>query len=183
MRIAYTFVILSIIAVLVLGPRSGSASTEIWDDTVDSCPGDNCSSLRIPGSLLAFGAGVKPWVVNVFGSVGQCIRLDVTSETHDLEMVVIAPDNSVFRNDDRVLGDTRPLVKIDPAPREGWYTVHIASHIGTALTEDFVLLYGRYNHSNHNCTDATAVAAAATPNAKPQGAVEDLIPGGPSSAN
>ena len=75
MRITHTFAILSIIAVLVLGPRSGSAGTEIFDDTVDPCSGDNCSSLRIPGSLLAFNTGVKPWVVNVFSTIGQCLRL------------------------------------------------------------------------------------------------------------
>jgi hypothetical protein len=52
---------LSIIAVLVLGPRLGSTGTEIWDDTPSGCINEeNCSSLRIPGSLLTFGSGVKP---------------------------------------------------------------------------------------------------------------------------
>jgi hypothetical protein len=166
MRITYPFVILSAIAVLVLGPGSGSAGTEIFDDTPSTCTNEpNCDSLRIPGSVFSINGHAKPWVVNIFADDGQCLRLDVISQDTDLRIVAVAPNGQVFQNDDRdPPTDLRPLVTIDPAPRMGYYTVHIAHFDGEAVEADFVLLHGLYNSGNAaNCVPATQPAMTGNP--------------------
>jgi hypothetical protein len=143
------------LATLLLVPLPSSAQTNIFDDTPSSCTGTNCSTLRIPGTLLNFSPSAGNWDINVFSFGGECIRLDVTSQGTDLEMVVVAPNGTVYRNDDRAISDLRPLVKIDPSPNNGWYTVHLARFDGSAVNANFVLLYGRYNSGNVNCSSPT----------------------------
>jgi hypothetical protein len=78
-----------------------------------------------------------------------------------MELVVIAPNGSVYRNDDRNGAlDRRPLVKIGGAPNNGWYTVHVSQWAGAATETNIVLLYGRYNAGNPNCAGPTAPASA-----------------------
>jgi hypothetical protein len=149
---------------LLLVPVLSSAQTNIFDDTASTCTGTNCSTLRLPGTLLNFAPSAGNWDINVFSSGGECVRLDVSSQNTDLEMVVVAPNGTVYRNDDRGGGDLRPLVKIDATPNNGWYTVHLARFDGSAVNANFVLLYGRYNTGNVNCSNPTGgfVAPVAT---------------------
>jgi hypothetical protein len=113
-----------------MGPAVASGQS-IFDDTSGTCTGVNCSSLRIPATVFAFGPSAGTFTIDVFAAAGQCVRLDLISPPHpapDLELVVVAPNGSVFRNDDRNGAlDRRPLVKIGAAPNNGWYTVHVAS--------------------------------------------------------
>jgi hypothetical protein len=143
------------LATLLVVPVLSSAQTNIFDDTPSSCTGIDCSALRIPGTLLSFSPTAGNWDINVFSFGGECIRLDVISQNTDLEMVVVAPNGTVYRVDDRSIFDLRPLVKIDPSPNNGWYTVHLARFDGTAVNANFVLLYGRYNSTNVNCSSPT----------------------------
>ena len=124
----------------------------------------NCSSLRYSGTLLNSGGGVfaRPWIANFAGNTGQCLRFDLlspsgTTSSEDLEIVVVAPNGTVFRNDDRNgASDRRPLVKIDPVPTNGWYTVHVAQFSGAPSNLNFVLLHGVYNSGNPNCSSPTS---------------------------
>jgi hypothetical protein len=73
-----------------------------------------------------------------------------------MELVVIAPNGTVYRNDDRNGAlDRRPLVKIGSAPNNGWYTVRVGQFAGVATETNVVLLYGRYNAGNPNCASPT----------------------------
>jgi hypothetical protein len=155
---------------------SSVSSAQIFDDSVSSCTGGNCSSLRLPGTVLSFGPSANAWVENLFAAPGECVRLDIASQGADLEMTVVAPNGSVFRNDDRAgASDRRPLVKIGSAPNNGWYTVHLARFDGGAVNANFVLLYGRYNGGNPNCLNPTSPFARTGPDAdlaKPDAGVQ-----------
>lgn len=140
---------------LLLTPGLSSAQTNIFDDTVSTSNAINGSSLRIPGTVLSFGPSAGNFDINVFAGAGECVRLDVISQNTDLEMVVVAPNGTVFRNDDRAGGDLRPLIKMNPTSNNGWYTVHLARFDGAAVSTNFVLLYGRYNRDNANCAAPT----------------------------
>jgi hypothetical protein len=146
------------LGVVLVGPTVASAQN-IFDDTVSSCTGANCSSLRIPGTVFSFGPSAGQFVISVFAAPGQCVRLDLISPPHpapDMELVVIAPDGTVFRNDDRNGAlDRRPLVKIGSAPQNGWYTVRVGQFAGVATETNVVLLYGRYPGGNPNCATPT----------------------------
>src|SRR5262249_17190737 len=85
----------------------------------------NCNSRTIEGSVSgASGNLALPWTGEVFASAGECLRLDVlhqppTPFTGDLEMVVVAPNGAVYRNDDQMpvenpLCPLCPLVKVNP---------------------------------------------------------------------
>jgi hypothetical protein len=148
-------ILLGLPAVLMLGARPVSAGPLIFDNSISTCTGNNCSSLTLPGSVLAFGPSAASWVIEAFASPGQCVRLDVTSQDTDLEIVAVAPNGQVFRNDDRSGSDLRPLVKIDPTPNNGWFTVQVQHFNGIAVGANFVLHYARYNTGNPNCASPT----------------------------
>ena len=77
-----------------------------------------------------------------------------------MDMVVVAPNGTVFTNDDRNGAlDRRSLVKIGSAPNNGWYTVHVAQFSGVATETNIVLLYGRYTAGNPNCSAPTPPAS------------------------
>jgi hypothetical protein len=113
--------------------------------------------------VFAFGPSAGTFTIDVFAGAGQCVRLDLISPPHptpDMELVVVAPNGTVFRNDDRNGAlDRRPLVKIASAPNNGWYTVHVAQFAGAATETNIVLLYGRYNNGNPNCAAPTLPAS------------------------
>jgi hypothetical protein len=150
---------LFVVLCVVLVGTTIALGSNLFDDTVSTCTGTNCSSLRIPGTVFAFGPSAGQFVLSVFASPGQCVRLDLISPptpAPDMEMVVIAPNGTVFRNDDRNGAfDRRPLVKIASAPSNGWYTVQVGQFAGTATETNIVLLYGRYPFGNPNCATPT----------------------------
>jgi hypothetical protein len=146
------------LGVVLVGPTVASGQN-IFDDTSSTCITANCSSLRIPGTVFAFGPSAGQFVISVFATPGQCVRLDLISPPHpapDMELVVIAPNGTVYRNDDRNGAlDRRPLVKIGSAPNNGWYTVRVGQFAGVATETNVVLMYGRYNAGNPNCATPT----------------------------
>lgn len=147
----------AVAAALLFSVGSVSAGTEIFDDTVATCTGTNCSSLRIPGTIFShLGGAPKPWVAQFFSGGSDCMRLDVTNQDENLEIVAISPAGAVYKNDNRVPGDDRPLVKIAAPNNNGWYTVQISTFNGAQSVEpNFVLRYGRYEAGNPNCANPT----------------------------
>jgi hypothetical protein len=111
-------------------------------------------STTILGTTFGFGPSAMPWVAEVFASNGQCLRLAVTNQATDLEMVVVAPNGTVYRDDDSG-GNLRPLVKIPNTPNNGWYTVRINHFGGNAVSSNFTLLYQRLSQNNAACLPST----------------------------
>ena len=130
-------------------------ATNLFDPSVSGSGVINNSAIQLDGSILSFGPSAGAWTVDVFAGVGECIRLAVTAQAADLELTVIAPNGTVYRNDDGG-GSLRPLVKIASAPNNGWYTVHASSFSGAPVEGNFTLLYGRYSAGNANCGTPTS---------------------------
>lgn len=149
---------LSKVGLLSVGILSASAmsaaATQMFDASVSSCGTTNCSAVVFGGTLAGNGTSSGPWTAEIFGGANECLRLDVTAQGVDLEIVAVAPNGAVFRNDDRP-GSLLPLVKINGA-QNGWYTVSINHFAGAISQSNFNLAFGRYNLNNPNCASPTA---------------------------
>lgn len=148
-------------AAVLLGLPAVGGATEIYDPSVSTCTGADCSSVVIGGTVTNPANNNHPWVIETFAAIGECLRLRVLSEAADLEMTVTAPNGTVFRNDDGGLAPC-PLCSLVKfvAPNRGWYTVQISHFGGTPTYSDLELAYGRYNGGNPNCAGPTPPAAA-----------------------
>ena len=131
-----------------------ASSSELYDPTISGCGTVNCSSESISGRVIPGRQTVVPFTIALAGPENTCVRLDVVSETLDLEMVVAGPDATVWRNDDRVSGDLRPLIKFN-TPAQGFYTVNITNYSATPQAGFFTLRYGVYTKPNQNCSPQT----------------------------
>jgi hypothetical protein len=139
---------------------AGTAHASLLTDlTEDTCTANNCGSELLSGTVVRYiGTFAYPWVAQAVGVTGNCLRFEVISQTQDLEMTVVAPNGNVYRNDDQV-GNDRPLVKINPAPNTGLYTIHISSFNGNPIDSNFQLRWNRYNGGNPNCASPTPASA------------------------
>src|SRR5690348_59180 len=88
-----------------------SYATEIFDTSFSSCTGINCSSVLLGGVVNAFANTPKAWTAEIRATAGRCLRLDVTQQQADLEIVAVAPNGSIYRNDDT--NGLLPVVKIN----------------------------------------------------------------------
>ena len=124
----------------------------------NTCTGINCSARIVQGTVTQFGPSAQPWVAEVFSPAGRCLRLAVTTEPTDLEMVVRAPNGQVFRSDDGGVAPCPlcPVVKIGNTPNNGWYTVSIGHFAGNPVSANFTMLYSTYPVGNPNCALPTA---------------------------
>ncbi len=147
-------------AVPVKGPAQ---ATEIYDPSFASCTGTNCSSIVLGGIVNAFANTPKPWTAEIRATAGRCLRLDVIAQQADLEIVAVAPNGSVYRNDDT--NGLMPVVKINNTAT-GFYTVQIAQYAGSVTEGTFQLAFGVYNLNNPNCAGATPPELAAKRTAK-----------------
>jgi hypothetical protein len=129
----------------------------IHDPTTSTCTGANCSSVVLGGTLLSLGTGsAGQWIQEVFARAGQCVRIQVTQETQDLAMTVVAPNGAIYENDQGGGACPNcPNVKIGNAPRTGWYSVNVAHFNGAAVEGSFTLAYGTYPAGNANCAGPT----------------------------
>jgi hypothetical protein len=128
-------------------------ATDLFDPTVSTSNTINATAVRLDATIFASNA-TAPFIINLYAERGECLRVDVTTQPADLEMVVVAPEGGVYRNDDRV-GDTKPLVQVASAPVTGWYTVHLSHFSGATIEGDLTFMYGRYSAGNANCAQAT----------------------------
>jgi len=158
------------------------AGFDIFDPTVSTCTTLNCSSVRLDGTVHAFGPSANQWNVNVFAAPRECLRVAVTAEVADLETVVRAPNGTVFRNDDGFIAPCPlcPVVKVASAANNGWYAVSIAQFAGAPGESNFTVWYGRYPFGNPNCAGATPPLIPQTleSNVKPDGGVGKEPPAG-----
>jgi hypothetical protein len=102
----------------------------------------------------------EPFIIQVYARAGECLRLDVDSQTEDTALLLVAPAvNYGGISDDRDFdgGDTRPLFALDPVPWTGWYTVAISYFDFDNRSARFNLIYGRYFTGNPNCQPPPAV--------------------------
>jgi hypothetical protein len=148
-----------------IGAASQAQAGPIYDPTVSTCQGLNCSSIVLGGTLFAVGSGsAGQWVQEVFAGAGQCVRLQVLNSGIDLAMTVVAPNGAIYENDQGGGSCFNcPTVKIGSAPKTGWYSVNIAQYLGNPAEGSFTLAYGVYPRGNPNCSSPTPpLSTAAT---------------------
>lgn len=165
---------LVIVGTWIYGGGVANAGSTLWVPP-STCNTVNCGSMRLYANVLSSNNltpnGMEPFLVQLMSTPSHCTRFDVTSQTTDMEIVVTAPDGTVWRNDDRTAGDLRPLVVIPPnAAGPGWYSVQIARYNGAAPVagdhSGAQLEYGRYPSGNTNCTNPTPPALTSSAQAK-----------------
>jgi hypothetical protein len=179
--------LLLLLAAATVGVPDARAGSEIYQQGTATCTTTNCSALGLNATIKSFGASAGKWVAEVFAKRSECFRIDITQRLppdsgSDLELVVVAPNGIVYRNDNKGSGacPTCPLVRIRPTPNEGWYTVSVGTSNGQAVDENFRILFGRYPSGNPNCGATTPPLGASV--AGDDGGVPDLQPsdlGGP----
>lgn len=150
---------------MVLGVVSLAAAPSLADtqllDAPNACTVINCNATFVPGALVAFaqnvGEAAAQWTGSVFAGQDECMRLQVLQQSVNLKMTVVAPNGTVYRNDNSGASvcSTCPLVKIRPVPVPGWYTVNISHATGVGLDTFFVMTYSRYPGGNPNCASPT----------------------------
>jgi hypothetical protein len=128
------------------------------------------SSATISGTTFGFGPSAMPWTAEVYAGAGVCLRIAVTAQATDLEAVVVAPNGTVYRDDDGGPG-TFPLVAINGTPNNGWYTVSLNNFAGNAVSANFTATLQRLPLNGAGCLPATtpqlAAASAAAKANKP----------------
>ena len=154
----------AVAALLLATAGSPSFASEINDPTVGSCTAANCSSIEVIGqvfrSTVNNNVRAKPFVMQAFAGPNECLRFETVYQAQDLELTVVTPDGTVYRDDDSSpLCSVCSLVKlVTPTTQRGWYTVHVSHYGGSPVDAEFRLLYGRYTATNPNCSNGTAPA-------------------------
>jgi len=169
---------LSVLSVLGAFASNQVNATNLFDPFVSTTTILDGSSVRLDGTLNDTNGNSQPWTAELYAAPGECVRFFVTSTAFDSELTVIAPNGTVYRNDDGG-GSLRPLVKIPSAPSQGWYTVQVAHFAGAAINSNFTLLYGRYSAGNVNCANGTpplSVSSFATESFKDESVVGPVAP-------
>jgi hypothetical protein len=143
--------------------NSAAAGGPLYDLSRSTCTTINCSSESITGYTTNgnFSSPYPtPWVGVIGPSGGECLRIQTTQQDADLELVVVAADGTVFRDDDGA-GNNLSLVKIAPTIR-GPYTVQVSHYAGNPVSATFVLRYGLYSPAtNPNCASPTPPSLSA----------------------
>lgn len=132
-----------------------SATTNLYDPSVSSSTVIDNSAVQLDGTLHDTNNNTNPWVIQVYSTAGQCLRVFVTSTNFDSRLTVVAPNGFVYSDDDNYDNVSRPLVKIANAPISGWYTVQVSHYSGAPINANFTLKYGRYTSGNPNCAGGT----------------------------
>ena len=105
-----------------------------------------------------------PFVVQIFSSGDECVRLEMVFQTADMEMTLISPTGTIWQNDDGDV-DTYPLLKVITNVR-GWYPLVVSHYSGDSIMSDFDLQYGRFPSSSSQCNDPTPPLGLAVASAK-----------------
>lgn len=145
------------LALTVATPKS--EATEVIDSAFSLCTDINCTTTSMAGFMATYYANSQtPWVAKFLIVQGNCFRFDTSFvAAGSLKAVVIAPNGTTaYRSDTGGTGGAgAPLVKIDPAPSTGYYTVVLTSADGGPLNTDFHILFGQYDSGNPNCAVPT----------------------------
>jgi hypothetical protein len=149
---------MALVPAFVLAASAAVAGPKVQDNFVSSTTTINGSSQTLDGTYTVD----DPYLIQAwaFGGGTSCVRLDAVSPFsafgagNDLEIVMVAPNGAVWRNDDRAGGDARPLVKARTF-EDGYHTVTVSHFAGEGATTTFRLLYGVYSISSPNCSGLT----------------------------
>ncbi len=154
---------------LLFSTQVALAGSAIWNPP-SACNTLDCDATVLHGNITSSlsnpGGSVEPFIIQVHSSSQFCLRLDVLKEATaggapvDLEMVLVGPDGSVWRNNNRSISDPRPLIVVPRGGTQGWYTVQISTATGFIVPAgshlNVDLAYGRYTSlRNINCRPAT----------------------------
>lgn len=129
---------------------SGAWAGALYEAPLSSCGTTNCSGMTIRG----IHQSNEPFVIQVYAQEGECLRLDVNTQTEDMVLAWITTyiwDSEIWDDRDFNGGDFRPLFVRDPVPRTGWYTVLVSYFDPDDRVGRFTLEYGRYPSGNANC--------------------------------
>ncbi|WP_028535678.1 hypothetical protein [Paludibacterium yongneupense] len=166
MKLSLSIALSTAAALCQLAGTPASAGSILWT-APSACGTLNCDATILHANITTSstnpGGSIEPFVIQVHGSPQYCTRLDVFQQNADMQMVVVAPDGTVWKNDDRVPGDLRPLVVI-PAGVQGWYTVQVSLYGGRTTAPgvhyNADLAYGRYTSTtNPNCANPSRPSA------------------------
>ena len=153
----------SILTAGLLGGAAPLAAGELMA-AKKACTNPDCQATMIPGFINGWGtsfqppqSNVGPWVAQVFAAKGECLRLRVTAQSTDTEMVVIAASGGAYRNNNSNIAPCPacPLIKLRTGKVGGWHTVQISQKGGAPVSSTFTLSYGRYDSANPNCNSPT----------------------------
>lgn len=148
------------LAALVLAPMAAWAGQGIMDPSASTCSATNCQGITLIGvydvSLDQGDTVADCFRTQVYTAGDECVRLDVDQEQQDLELVLVCPDGTVWRNDDDDdRNDLRPLIKAETRTK-GWCAVQVCHYAGQGEgMSQFRLRYGRYRLGNRNCAGRT----------------------------
>jgi hypothetical protein len=118
----------------------GQASAQVLNDTLV-----NGASITASALLAAGGGFSYPSVFGLRANGGECVRVEGTSASFDPEFTVVAPDGTVYRDNNGGAGSL-PLVKIGGAPDNGVYTLVINHFNGFPIANGTVTFtYGRFS--------------------------------------
>ncbi|MFL5258239.1 MAG: hypothetical protein ACJ8AS_00685 [Hyphomicrobiales bacterium] len=140
------------------GPAADAQSLDTIGTTAQKCTTLNCKSLQQTGQLNGYGGNTNPWVELLAKSPGRtdCLRIDVTQQSTDLAMSVVAPDGTVYTDDDGGSCSLCPRVVVPKSAIGGIYTVVIGRYDGSAIESSFTVNSGKYKPaSNPNCANPT----------------------------
>jgi hypothetical protein len=132
----------AISAAVLLGLSLPAAASQLVD-ALSSATGINAAATLLTGTISAgrtsgsFAQNAEAWTAEVYASAGSCLRLQINTQGADLAMGVASPSPMNYYYDDDSAGSFRPVVKIDPAPYSGWYSVNIAHYAGQPVYSDF----------------------------------------------
>ena len=156
-RVLVWCTLVAVAPALTLAAGAAWAGPQVIDLFVDTTDVINLNTQKIRGQYVVAQSGnSQPFFIQVFADVGECMRVDVETQQGDLELVVVSPNGTVWRNDDRDGAlDRRPLVKIPFTTAKGFYTVQVSAFDGGLETLEFRLKYGRFNVGSENCAGGT----------------------------
>jgi hypothetical protein len=130
-------------------------------DGHDTCTTINCGTLAIEGRILTYRdangtpTAALPWSGMVYAAEGECLRLDIVARFGTTGPLLIQVQGPSFHryNTYHVSPSCSscPLVKVDPAPHSGWYSIVVRPVGGSWNDASFRLHIGRYNSGNPNC--------------------------------
>jgi hypothetical protein len=154
-------------AILAAGALAAATSVASADALLlgkHTCTTLNCGALSLPGIINGHPTtppSAAQWVGQFSSQSASCLRFQVVSasQSRDLAMSVVAPDGTVFTDNNGGVTPctTCPKVVVATA-KNGYYTVIIAHAAGLPATETtFSLRAGLYNTGNlPNCGSPTA---------------------------
>lgn len=147
------------IAALAIVPPAGQAGVGVIQP-LSTSTATNGGAATINARFLSTATGqALPYVEQFYLGPDDCVRIDLTAQSADLEAVLISPSGAVWRNDDRGGAPKKrrfPLIKAN-ADVGGWYTLEFSTFNGAGPSANFTFKFGRYAEGNTNCATLTPV--------------------------